>query len=177
MDELRDEDASDGLRHSRGWAIAALLLLLTSVWLPWWLVRFQDAFGGTVDEAATSLWRPGQFSHAWGPWVSGFLIAVAALVLFVRVAGKSWLHEPREWRRDIGVAALATGAALVLAGTWPKTAEAVIGGFWSNVDFTVNGTKDSFVVATLPGLGWWSAVLAAVCLSAAWWVCRDTTGK
>ena len=105
MTERASEEATPGLRRARGWAVVALLLWITALLSDWWQVRFQDTVGNTYDQRAAGPFQPDEvIVQAWGPWLAGFLVAAACLVLFVRVAGRSWLYEPPAWQRDLVVA-------------------------------------------------------------------------
>lgn len=164
------EDAPDGLRRSRWWAIAAFLLLLTSVWLPWWLVRYESQ-GVRYDASAAGLFAPVvPVSNEAGPFATGILVVAILLWLFVRVAGRSWLYEAPAWRRDMAIISGATVLALGSAFAWPDEVPA----FWRSHEYALANATGTFTEEALPGLGWWSALVAAVCLAVAWWSSRPT---
>lgn len=172
----------DEPRTDRNLAFAALLLVATSFWLPWWVVRLEDGAGTTTS--AFRLFRPyDPVTTAWAPHVAGALLVVVALALFVRLAGRSWYHEPAAWLRSLQGATVALGAALVSLVFWPASIPHAFG------RRTLRDNQTMEVVATetaLPGLGWWLTLAAAVCLGVAWWWARrdvgaaaqeDTSGK
>jgi hypothetical protein len=153
-------------RADRSLAFAAFVLALTALWLPWWVVAWND--GLTVVRQAVRVFAPQPpLTTAWGPWLTGVLAAAAALVLFVRLGAKSHLLEPRDWRRDLAVSA---GILLLAAAScllWPAGTPS----FWGGRTYVPeNGTGPSIVETDLPGLGWWLALLAAGLAAVAWWM-------
>ena len=169
VDERPTEEASDGLRQSRGWASGAWLLLATSLWLAWWRITFHDPLGNRTDRIDQSPWNhDGVYVVAAATWVTIGLVVAALALLFVRIAGRSWLYEPAAWRRDVALAAGCGGAALASAWWWPA-GDPVAPRFWGGVTFELNGTAGDFAVQAGPGLGWWTAALAVACLGIALW--------
>ncbi len=148
-------------------APVALFLFITSLWLPWWLVRWTDASGFRYDQTAVRLFGSGQaVAHGEGPWVTGSLLVLATIVLFIRVAAKSWYHEPGAWRRDLWAAFGFGAAALASTLAWPSG----VPHFWGGQRYALaNDTAQSFTETALPGLGWWVAVLATLVAGAAAW--------
>lgn len=167
-------------------AVAAFLLALTALWLPWWRVSWDD--GATVVRDGVSAFRPEPpLTTAWGPWLTGALAAAAALLLFVRLAAGSRVQEPASWRRDLAVAA---GLLLLAAAScllWPRA----VPSFWGGRTYALgNATGPPTTETAMPGLGWWLALLAAALSALASWSARragpsgddpstasDTTGK
>lgn len=150
-----------------GLAVTAWLFVLTSLWLPWWLVRYSDNLGNRYDAIGVWLWRPTEeVTTAWGPWVTGMIVAVLGVWLFVRVAGRSWHHEPTVWRRDLGVLAGVAGAALASTLLWPDPDNFT--SFWGGTTYTNTTTGTSFTETVLPGLGWWCTALAFLLLAGAY---------
>lgn len=166
-------------------AVAAFLLALTALWLPWWRVAWDD--GSTVLRDGVSAFRPEPpLTTEWGPWLTGALAAAAALLLFVRLAAGSRVHEPAAWRRDLAVAAGLLAAAAASCLLWP----AGVPSFWGGRTYSLaNATGPATTETAMPALGWWLAVLAAVLAGLASWSARrqapsadastasDTTGK
>lgn len=161
------EEAPDGLRRARWWAIAAFLLLVTGAWLPWWSITIAGA--GFESVTTQRLWgigdTGGEASAAW-VWVTSSLVAASALWIFVRVAGRSWLYEPASWSRDLRLQAATLVLALASAWLWPHRVP-----FWGDRHYgnTTVGLADA---AFRPGLGWTVVLLAAVLLIVAWAVGR-----
>ncbi|MGB0652946.1 MAG: hypothetical protein ACPGQL_07075 [Thermoplasmatota archaeon] len=145
-------------------AVLALLLLLTSFWLPWWVVTV-DQDGDVLDREGHHLFRDGApvADHSYAI-ATGVVVAAAAAVLFVRVAADSRHHEPPKWRRDLWLAAALTLVAAASTSLWPTD----VPRFWHQ--YTVAGGQQ---VTALPGIGWWLAVVSAGLLAgAAWWARR-----
>lgn len=143
-------------RVGRGFATAALILLLTSLWLPWYLVRNVGPSGEVYEQLTAALFRPGAIAEPVPVHLSGALIVAATVLLFVRVAGQSWKHEPRLWVRDLRNAAALAAAALALAFAWPEAFPS----FWGTLHYDTDAGDAT--VRTLPGLGWWCALAAAI---------------
>lgn len=165
--ERPEESLPPPLRHSRYWAVAALLLLLTSLWLPWWVVWYEDDVGFRYASTGVRVFDPETpETTAWAPHVTGALAAVVTLWLFLRIAGRSHAYEPAVWTRDLRLQA--GGIVLALASTllWPDEVDV----FWGGRTFRMEGLE--FTEAAAPGLGWWLALLAAVALGAAWGTAR-----
>lgn len=174
MDDLPSEHAPLRMRESRAWALVAWFLLATSLWLSWWRIRFQDPFGTVIDQVDVRHFQDGApFAHTGAVVGTTVLVALALLVLFIRLAGRSWLHEPPQWRRDLAVTAGLVLLALASCWFWP-TGEAVAPRFWGGVVFAANGTG-GFEVRAGPGLGWWTGVVAGLCLAMSMW--RATSRK
>lgn len=100
----------------------------------------------------------------WGPWVTGFLVVAAALLLFVRIAGRSDKYEPRVWHRDLLVSGGLLAAACASALAWP----AEVPSFWGGRTYTAENVTTQVTETTMPVLGWWVALLAALLLGVAW---------
>lgn len=149
-------------RPDRALALAAFLLAVTALLLPWWSLTWDDGTVAVRDDV--SAFRPEPpLTTSWAPWLTGALGALGALALFVRLAANSHLHEPASWRRDLGVAA---GLLLVAAAScllWP----AATASFWGGRTYTDGGV--AVVETARPGLGWWLAVVAGLLAAAAFW--------
>lgn len=157
------------MRQSRAWALVAWLLAATSLWLPWWRIRFRDLAGNVIDEAHLRHFQDGApFAETGAIVLTGILVGIALLVLFIRLAARSWLHEPGQWLRDLVVVTSLLIAALLSTWGWPA-GESVAPSFWGGVEFTHNQTGDSFSVQATPGLGWWTAAVAVVCMGMSMW--------
>lgn len=155
------------MRSDRALALAAFLLAVTALLLPWWRLTVDDGtFVTTLDVRAFRPEPPA--TTTWAPWLTGGLAAAAALLLFVRLAANSHVHEPASWRRDLAVAAglLVTAAASCLL--WP----AAVPSFWGGRTYTDPGTGVTNVETAIPGLGWWLALLAAALVALASWKAR-----
>lgn len=141
---------------ARGLAVAAFLALLSSLWLPWYLVHNVAPDGTVFETLDAGLFRPAAVAEPLLVHAAGVLVVAAALLLFVRVAGQSWRHEPHLWRRDLRNATALVAGALVLAVFWPDAYPS----FWGTLHYTTDAGDAT--VRTLPGLGWWLGVLALV---------------
>lgn len=153
--------------RSRPLAAAAFLLAATALLLPWWALELDD--GQVRQRDAVRPFRPEPpLTTEWGPWLSGLLAAAAVLVLFVRLAAASHLHEPDRWRRDLAVAAAFLGAAAAAALLWP----AGVPWFWGGRTHHDPDTGLSVTESAAPLLGWWLALVAAVLALLAWTAAR-----
>lgn len=157
------------MRSDRALAIAAFLLVVTALWLPWWSRSLDD--GTTEGRDDVRAFRPQPpLTTSFGPWLTGGLAAAAALLLAVRVAGDSHEHEPASWRRDLLVAAGLVAAAALSCLLWP----ADVPSFWGGRTYDAGGVE--VVETAMPGLGWWVAWVAALLALAAWWQARKAPG-
>lgn len=148
------------LTRSRPVAFAAFLLTLTSLLLAWWRVTW-DAGGPSVPDDVRPFRPEPPLTTEWGPWLTGGLVVVAAMLLFVRIAARSERHEPPLWRRDLAVAAVLLAAALASALLWP----AEVPSFWGGRTYTDNLTDgEPTTEVASPGLGWWTALVAMLLL-------------
>lgn len=155
---------------ARRLAAVAFLAAITALLLPWWSVTHTT--GGLLAREEVAAFRPEPpLTTTWGPWLSGILVGVAALLLFVRIAGRSDLYEPRVWRRDLLAGAFLLGAAAVSALTWPADVPAFWGGRTLH-NATITDGANTTVEVALPGLGWWLVLLAALLLALAWRLAR-----
>ena len=149
-------------RPDRTLAFLAFLLAVTALLLPWWRVTWDDGAVELRDDVRA--FRPEEpLTTSWAPWLTGGVAAAAVLLLFLRVAADSHLHEPRVWRRDLGVSA---GLLLLAAAScllWP----AAIPSFWGGRTYTDGGV--SVVETAMPGLGWWLAIAAGLLAALAFW--------
>jgi hypothetical protein len=149
-------------RPDRTLALLAFLLAVTVLLLPWWRITWDDGTVTSGDDV--SAFRPEPpLTTTWAPWLTGLLCAGAALLLFVRVAANSHLHEPASWRRDLGVSA---GLLLLAAAScllWPASTPA----FWGGRTYSDGGV--TVVESAFPGLGWWLAVVAGLLAAVAFW--------
>ena len=153
------------LRSDRALALAAFLLAVTALLLPWWSVTLDDgALSYRFDFRA---FRPDPpWTTEWAPWLTGLLGAAAALLLFVRLAANSHVHEPASWRRDLVASAILLAAAVASALLWPDAVPA----FWGGRAYHVENTTGPDTTETaMPGLGWWVAVAALVLTGLASW--------
>lgn len=143
----------------RGLATAAFLLLLTSLLLPWYLVRNMGPTGEVYEQMGAAPFRPGGVAVAWPVHAVGGLLVLVALVLFIRLAARSDEYEPPLWRRDLGLGAVGVAvAALAAALLWPGPFDA----WWTVLQY------EEASVRVLPGLGWWLAWVVAAALGVAW---------
>lgn len=157
-----EPEGTPALRRANRFAIAAFLAAVTSLLLPWWglTASLGDVSGDLVP--AIRLWSADpQVAHPWAVWLSTGLVVAACVLLFVRVAGASWRHEPVSFRRDVALAAIFLVASCAAAWLWPVEFP-----FWGMRTYTDNVTGDPSVVTGSPLLGWWMAVVAA-CLAVA----------
>lgn len=170
MDDEQAADAAKRLQASRRLAIAAFLLAVTSLLLAWWRVSWSTA--GTTLRDDVRLFRPEDpLTTTWGPWLTGALVLVAGGLLFVRLAARSDRHEPRSWRRDLGIAAALLAAALASCLLWPADVPA----FWGGRTYTADNVTTEVTEVAMPGLGWWVALVATGCLALSWWLARPPT--
>lgn len=147
-------------RADRVLAVLAFLLAVTALLLPWWRISWDDGTVVNRDDAFALRPEP-PLTTTWAPWVTGGLAAVAALVLFVRLAANSHEHEPGKWRRDLGVAA---GLLLLAAAScllWPASPPS----FWGGRTYSDGGV--SVTETAMPALGWWLALVAGLLAAAA----------
>lgn len=158
----------DGPGASRPLAIVALLAAVTSFWLPWWRLTYADTQPYSVTDAG--LFRASEATTAWGPTASGVLMAAACGLLFLRLAARSWFHEPPVWRRDLAIAAGLAAAGVLLAIAWPEA----VPHFWGGRTFEDEAAGARFTETAMPVLGWWCGVVAALSAAAAWWRAPQT---
>ncbi len=157
-------------RRSRALATGAFLLLVTALWLDWWVVR---ATSTVTVEWGYRLFKGGEGAHRWAALSTGLLVAAVSLWLFIRVAGNSVEHEPAAWRRDLVGQTVASAVAATSLWWFPTDLPV-----WQRWTESLNDTTSSdLVVRTLPGLGWWCVVLATLLLGVAMFMARDTTDK
>lgn len=157
---------------ARRLGLAAFLLAITSLFLPWWGVTHEtDVWTGAESVAPFRPEPP--LTTPWGPWATGLLVVVAALLLFLRLAGRSDHYEPAVWRRDLRVCAGLVLAACASALLWP----ADVPSFWGGRTYQVDNVTTVVTEVAAPGLGWWVAAVAGILLLVAWRVARPTTTK
>jgi len=152
------------VRADRVLAFWGFVLAVTSLLLPWWGATW-TASGTTVRDPIAPFRPDPQLTTTWGPWASGILAGLAALVLFVRLAGQSHRHEPPAWRRDLVVSAILLAAAAALCLLWPSGVPA----FWGGRTYASNGTAPTIVEVEMPLLGWFVALAAALLAGLARW--------
>ncbi|HUR25782.1 MAG TPA: hypothetical protein VM327_07205 [Candidatus Thermoplasmatota archaeon] len=156
-------------RADRIFALLAFFLSATALLLPWWRVTLAD--GQTATAVADfRLFRPeAPWTTEWAPWLTGFLVVAAVLLLFVRLAAGSHLHEPASWRRDLAIATGLLGAAIASALLWPDA----VPSFWGGRTYQYeNVTGPSTTETAMPGLGWWLALVATLLAGLASWKSR-----
>lgn len=167
VDEPSELEVPVALRRSKTAAWAAFLAAVTSLLMPWWLIRGVQA-GTVFDEVQIGVFSPdAAYSHAWLPYATGGLVLLAAGWMFVRIAGRSHLYEPDVWRRDLWIQAGIIAAALLSTQFWPQ---GEVGAFFETARFADNGTftgTEQFERVAMAGLGFWSAALSLLCLLAA----------
>ena len=152
-------------------AFVAFLLAVTAILLPWWRVTLDD--GGTTPPSSGDfrVFRPEEpWTTTWAPWLTGFLVVAAALVLFVRLAANSHEQEPASWRRDLAIATGLLAAAVASALLWPDAVPSFWGGRTYHYE---NVTGPDTTETAMPGLGWWVALVAAVLAGLASWKSRQ----
>ncbi len=148
-------------------SVVAFFLLLTSVWLPWWLVRYESQ-GVRYDQVAVGLFSPEAPASTQVPYLTAALVLAIVAWVFVRVAGRSIVYEPAVWRRDLWLQCGVLAAALVSCLFWPDEVHA----FWGGRTYGLVNATGSFSEVALPGLGFWCATLALGLLLAAAWMSR-----
>lgn len=168
----RDAPAPAAPRRSRRLAIVAFLALVTSLLLPWWAVTWDDGQVASRDSVRVFDPEP-PLTTSWGPWLTGALVGAAALVLFVRIAARSDVHEPATWRRDLGIAAGVVFAAVASALLWPEG----VPSFWGGRTYSVENVTTQVSETTMPMLGWWVALVAALVLAWAFAAAQRTLPK
>jgi hypothetical protein len=161
------------LRPDRAFALGAFLLAVTALLLPWWLVTIDD--GSIVYGYEFRPFRPVEpWTTSLGPWLTGALVVAAVLVLFVRLAAGSHLHEPASWRRDLAVVTGLLGAAVVSTLLWPDA----VPSFWGGRTYHYEDvTGPSTTETAMPGLGWLLGVAAAASAGLASWKARHVPGE
>ncbi len=163
---IDDAEPPHGNAPSRVLAVVAFILVVTSLWLPWWRVTYEDSGGRPYDTQDVGVFGGEHLlAHSWARWVTAALAVGATLLLFVRIAGRSWTYEPGIWRRDLGVAALLCGLALASCLLWPSQ----VPSFWGGRTFALDNATGTFSEFAMPGLGWWVALLAALLAGLARW--------
>ncbi|HEX2066429.1 MAG TPA: hypothetical protein VHI93_06405 [Candidatus Thermoplasmatota archaeon] len=161
------------LRRASLAAGAAFLLLATSLLLPWWVVSNRVAGSKTPLAAVFPLGSSQGIVHPWAQWLTAALVAVAILLLFLRVASRAWAHEPAVWRRDLAIAAAAILLALASGMLWPDGDAQGGMPFWGGRTFLLdNATGEELAIVANPGLGWWLAAVAAALVALAGWGSR-----
>lgn len=156
------------MRPDRVFAFVAFLLAATALLLPWWHFAIDD--GSFADSHAFRPFRPVEpWTTSWAPWLTGLLVGAALLLLFVRLAANSHEHEPAPWRRDLAVATGLLAAAVASALLWPDA----VPSFWGGRTYhQENVTGPDTTETAMPGLGWWTALLAAALAGLAAWKAR-----
>ena len=162
------QEPVDGSRASRRLSLAAFILLVSSLVLPWWTIDYRGPDGRSYTEDNVYALRPHEAARDVPVAASGGLTVAAGLLLMFRRAAQSWHHEPPSWRRDLWVCAAMLGAGTALAVGWPASDVA----FWDAQDYEVDGLGYSLVAG--PGVGWYLAALAAGLLATAAWTTRAT---
>lgn len=153
----------------RSLVAVALMCLVSAFWLPWWVVRYADASGAVYETIAPRLFASAPpYSTTVAPNVTGVLVAVVAIALFVRLAGRSWYHEPAAWLRTLIGGAVALLLCLIGSVFWP----AEVPTFWGKHTYELTESGDVFTETALPGLAWWLVLVAIAALAGAWWVSR-----
>jgi hypothetical protein len=157
------------LRADRTLAFVAFLLVVTALLLPWWRVTIDD--GSIAYQYDFRPFRPVEpWTTSWAPWLTGALAAAAALVLFVRLAAGSHLHEPASWRRELILAAVLVTAAVLSCLLWPEA----VPSFWGGRSYHyANTTGPDTTETAMPGLGWWLALVGAILVAVAFWKSRQ----
>ena len=146
--------------RSRLLVLLAALLLVPSLLLPWWGVHYSAGGEGALDGVRPFSSHP--LTRTPAVIASGVLALAALVLLFVRTAGQSWIHEPRAYVRDLWVATALVAAAVLLVPLWPVSHP-----FWSVESYAGVHTTGSFRESALPRAGWWLAMAAAGLLGAA----------
>ncbi len=167
IDDRPVEQAPDHLRRSRTTSAIALVLLLTSAWLPWWLVRYESQ-GVRYEQVAVGLFSPQAPVSTNVPYLTALLVLGVAMWVFIRVAGRSIVYEPEAWSRDLWIQTGLVAAALVSCLFWPDQVPA----FWGGRTYALVNASGSFSETALPGLGFWCAVVGFLLLFAAAWMGR-----
>lgn len=157
------------MRTDRALAIVAFLLAVTALLLPWWRVTLDD--GSITYRFDFRAFQPqAPWTTEWAPWVTGILAGAAAILLFVRLAANSHVHEPASWRRDLAVATALLAMAVASCLLWPQA----IPSFWGGRTYMdTNTTGPATTETAMPGLGWWLALVAAALLAFASWKSRQ----
>lgn len=144
-------------------ALLAVGLALVSFAVPWWATRLAGP-GYDVPGDQVMVWRPvADLVHAWAVWTSLGLALAAVALMGLRIAGRSWWHEPNAWRRDfVGAGILLLGSAALVA-FWPMPIQDSTGAvrsvpFWGSLELDA-ATGDR--LRTMPVLGWWLDLAAA----------------
>jgi hypothetical protein len=157
------------LRTDRALALAAFLLTVTALLLPWWRVTLDDGAFTTLFDFRPFLPQPPATTE-WASWLTGILAAVAAFLLFLRLAANSHIHEPRSWRRDLAVATGLLAAAVASCLLWPD----IVPAFWGGRTYMdANTTGPPTRETAMPGLGWWLALVATLLAGLASWKARQ----
>ncbi|MHB8633387.1 MAG: hypothetical protein ACYDBQ_05375 [Thermoplasmatota archaeon] len=162
-------------RLSSPWlAGAAFLLLSTAALTPWWVVAWSDPqLRVYATQAARPFVAPMDLVWWWAPWVTGALLAVAVVWLFLRLAGREWRYSTRTWRRTLEGCLALTVLAVLSALLWPRE----LPWFWGGRSYALGNGTALWHETALPGWGWWLGLVGAAALAAARWSARADSGS
>jgi hypothetical protein len=175
VDEPGPPEAPLRARRANGVVVLVFVLWLVALPSPWW-AGTNHTEGAAPFTVAYHLWDHPDPSV---DGVRGDLVRVTALLalvplplLFVRLAGNSIRHEPRSWRRDVGIAGTAMLGALVSVTLWSVELPFLGQTTFPTVDGIPAQRIDSY-----PAFGWWLGLLCVGLLSWAWRLARPQTEK
>lgn len=175
MDEDGPPEAPLRARRANGIVVLVFVLWLVALPSPWW-AGTNHTEGGAPFTVAVHLWdQPDpDVDGARGDVVriTGLLALVPLPLLFIRLAGNSIRHEPRSWRRDVGIAGIAMFAALASVAFWPVGLP-----FLGQTLFPAVEGIPSQRIDTYPAFGWWLGLLCLALLAWAWRLARPQTDK
>jgi hypothetical protein len=133
--------------------------------MAWWTTSYKSTGGTTYPGERVSVFTAQQdVVHASWVWASLACTGVAIILLGLRLAARSWYHEPATWRRDMIVAGVLLVASAALVSQWPVDIP-----FWGSHTFAAENTTiaQETVGAGAPGLGWYTAILSGLLALAA----------
>lgn len=143
-----------------GWATAGLLLLATSLLLPWWEVAYTGVNGTPYGADRARLYSaPKDLVQPWANFGTGLLLVGALVVLFLRLAGREWRYSMPAWRKALSLGVVLSALAFVSALAWPKA----VPWFWGGRTYAAEGLTET----ARPMWGWWVCGVGLLCLAIA----------
>jgi len=161
-------EAAPGPRRAVWLASTAILLAVTALFMPFWTLS--DSVDGGPWNLDSAVLPRAPDALAVRPsivYAGDACLAAGALLLALRVAGRSNAYEPATWRRDLVVASCLFVACLALWWLAPRDP------FWGHVTlYAGNATQGRADVQTQPGLAWWTVLACAGLAGIGRWMSR-----
>ena len=143
------------------------MLWLVAIFLPWWSNSNEAFF---MADAHFGLWDHPENDldvQRRGIWLTDAFALLPIPFLFVRLAARSFVHEPPKWRRDVAIAAVLMLLALASTALWPVGLP-----FWGSAQFPASAGIPAQELSARPGFGWFLGLLCVLLLALAWWLAR-----